>query len=164
VALCKVIYDHEDQVALIQAQVSAACEALNQVILSYEVTEEQLGQLTLHAHRAVLASLSMTVAAMKDPVFRGEEGWRLVRYRHRLVGAKKDVEFRISGQLTVPYIPTSICAEGSAILPIREIIIGPTVRSLAERSVKELLLRYDMWTINGRDVALKRSSIPLQHF
>jgi Protein of unknown function (DUF2971) len=163
VVLCKVQYDPDTQNSLIQAQVTAASEALNHVILSYDVKPGQLAELKDHALRAVMSSLTIVIAAMKDPVFRGEEEWRLVHYRPRFLPPFEDVAFRVSGGLMVPYVPTRICFNDTNVLPIREAIIGPTVNRLAERSVRDLLRRHNMWTINGRDVDLRRSVIPLQN-
>ena len=162
VAMCKVQYNPNIQQALIRANVAVASDALNHVILSNDVEPQQLEGLKKHALTAVLSSLSIVIAAMKDPVFRGEEEWRLIHFRSRLLQAYQDVLFRVSGQLMVPYIPTRVCFNGTNVLPIREAIIGPTVNRLAERSVKDLLRRYNMCTVNGRDVELRRSSVPLQ--
>jgi hypothetical protein len=161
--LRKVEYDPDIQVRLSQAHISCAGEALNHVILSYDVGAAELEELKRHSLFKVLSSISVVVASMKDSVFQGEEEWRLVRYRSRQLQPSPDVAFRVTGQLTVPYIPTRLCFKETNVLPISEVTIGPTVNRLAERSTKDLLRRYEMWKISGREVVLKRSEVPLQN-
>jgi hypothetical protein len=160
--LVKVQYDPQVQIDLLQAQISTASDALDHLVLSYEIDLNQLRELQRQSLLAVLSSLSIVVAAMKDPVFRGEEEWRLIQYRSKVLEPLQDIAFRVSGQLLTPYIPTRICLKDTNVLPIREVIVGPTVNRLAERSVKSLLRRYGMWKIKDREVKLTRSEIPLQ--
>jgi hypothetical protein len=161
--LCKVQYDRQVQIDLLQAQVSTASDALNQVVLSYEIDKKQLEELQRHSLRAVLSSLSIVVAAMKDPVFRGEEEWRLIHYRSKVLEPREDVAFRVSGKLLIPYIETRVCYKDTNVLPLHEVIVGPTVNRLTDRSVKTLLRRNGMWRINDKEVKLTRSEIPLQN-
>ena len=76
---------------------------------------------------------------------------------------REDVAFRVSGQLLIPYIETRVCYKDTNVLPLHEVIVGPTVNRLADRSVKTLLRRNGMWRINDKEVKLTRSEIPLQN-
>lgn len=158
--LCEVEYDPDVQISLIQAQIGAASEALKYVMHAHEPGSVEHEGLVNHSINAVLSSVSIVVAAMKDPVFRGEEESRLVHYRSRLVPQNDDVSFRISGQLMIPYIATNIRCHDRNVPPIHELIIGPMVNRLAERSLKYFLSRFGDRDV--QNVELRRSVIPLQ--
>ena len=111
---------------------------------------------------ALLSAVSIYVAAVKDPAFQGEREWRLVQYQSRELPPDESVKFRSIGNMIVPYIPTRLCYRDTSILPLSEIIIGPTVSPLAERAVKSLLGRHNMWNVNRREITLQQSSVPLQ--
>lgn len=158
-ALFPVVYDPVRQAQIIRDEVVAAGEALAEVI---PTPDSEDAPLVDDARNGVLATLSLYIAAMKDPVFQGEEEYRLIQYRMRDDPPGEDVRFRVAGRVAIPFISTRLCHPDTGVLPISRVIIGPTVDHLAERSVKTLLRRYSMWEANGRQVELKRSSVPLQ--
>jgi hypothetical protein len=163
-ALYQVLYQPSKQRQLIQDEVTAAGTALEAAMRIRSLSSDEEAALSRWAINELLSELGVAIAIMKDPAFRGEQEWRMVRYQTRSATPSNDVSFRVSGDLMVPFIAKAVCFQDSRVLPVSQVIIGPTVDRLAERSVRTLLQQHDMSTVNGRKVDVKRSTLPLQSF
>ena len=93
---------------------------------------------------------------MKDPVFKGEEEWRLIRHETRgtqICG----LQFRTQGALTIPYVLQPLSVPATNQLPITEVVLGPTIDSaLGQRSVEMLLKSV------GIEAKIVGSKVPLR--
>jgi hypothetical protein len=140
----------------------AACEynEKQQRALMAEIVENAEATVAAHGASAVreatriFASLFLlTAPIVKDGAFRGEKEWRLVLPAFSTWHA--NVKFYDSGRLLVPYWTVPLAAPG-ALLPIKEVVIGPTPHTeLEARAVSALL------TIAGLpDAKVRNSNVP----
>jgi hypothetical protein len=93
-------------------------------------------------------------ACLKDEGFRAEKEWRIALIRGD-EGDFKDIQFRRSGSLIVPYVSMPLCWDGQS-MEIDRLVVGPTPhRDDARKSVEMLLKKYQV-----RCGEIAQSSIP----
>ena len=153
--LCPIEYEENRQREIIVAQFEAAAIAVEEVTSDCQSPEETgivictMSSLMLH-RAAILASM------FKDPVFRGEEEWRVVRHcswdQHG-----EDVQFRVRDAVIVPYLSVKLRNPQTGLLPIVQVVLGPTVdERLGRRSIQTLLKH------RRSDAEVRFSQIPLR--
>jgi hypothetical protein len=102
--------------------------------------------------------LSYLAPLAKDPAFEAESEYRLVRqYRQDLIS---ELRFTHRGSLLLRHLPTAFVSPdtGKAILPIAEVMVGPSRNRDASKASLELLLRQ-----KGYDnVVVTESKVPFQ--
>jgi hypothetical protein len=92
----------------------------------------------------------------KDPAWSEEQEWRAVRVLTE--GQLEQVRFRPVRGIAVPFITLSTGADHDSRLPIREVVVGPTVNAEMAQKSLELLLASNGYS----DVAIKLSAVPLR--
>ena len=182
-ALREVIYDEEEQKALLEKLV----DSFSQIIIDFE-SELQLGNVNNWTKFAFVDQLFPVfyqyLCCFKHPTFKEEHEWRFIYTPDlRLLpttakGAiKKDIEYRESGGYIVPYIKVNIAERQENIkrvdqvkskrivnvreIPFEEIITGPGLdEKLARASLHSFLTRNGSL---GTSIGIEHSSVPLRN-
>ncbi len=111
------------------------------------------------ARARVFAALGEVVGFafnFKDPAWAEEREWRGVYVVPD--GELEGVRFRPAGGVAVPYMSLAVGTSPDGTLPIRQIILGPTVHSETAMRSLELLLASNGYS----DVDIRVSSVPLR--
>lgn len=156
--LCRVIYDKHEQVHIINELLGKAVRYHSR--FSAKDAKGQYQNMTRWCIAATVENISRCVYIFKHPAFREEKEWRLVHMWWPGDGYET-IRYRVStSNMLAPYIEQNLVTEknGVAMLPIREIIHGPTLHPDLTASSLQLLLRSEGY----ESIKVQGSAIPLR--
>lgn len=139
--LCKVVYDPEEQAAIVRQFVSDAKEGTDSFGVRFP------------GERRDDISILRLVSRFKDAHFSEEREWRLVAYQRPGSGFPRNgLSHRIRGARLIPYIDVPLGRS------VREVVVGPVEdQDLAARGVSSL-----MEDLNIVPRAVRKSEVPLR--
>jgi hypothetical protein len=145
--LRRVIYDHDQQRTQISATIDAVLTELKHLVRP-TADVESANRIIPYFVMFLRDHLSEYHFSFKNLAFREEKEWRLILQTN--FGARetvlRDMQFRASGGIAVPYVPIGLMSEPverGGRLPITKIVFGPTVDSQrAEHSLRDALDKY----------------------
>ena len=149
--LNRVIYDPEVQLEMLRRIADA--------MLALFATVDPSGEEMTTARARVFSALGEVVGFafnFKDPAWAEEQEWRGVYVIPD--GELEGVRFRPAGGVAVPYVSLKMGTESGKTLPIREVVVGPTVDADTAMKSLELLLASNGYS----DVDIRVSSVPLR--
>lgn len=149
--LNRVIYDEATQLQILRHVADA--------MLALVATVDHAGPDLTVARARLFAALGDVVGfvfSFKDPAWAEEQEWRAVHVLPN--GELGGVQFRPHAGVAVPYVSLAMGTQPEGRLPIRKIVLGPTVDTETTLSSLELLLA----TTGHPDVDITVSSVPLR--
>ncbi len=149
--LNRVIYDPAVQLELL-GSIAAA-------MLGLFATVDPSGEEMTTARARVFSALGEVVGFafnFKDPAWAEEQEWRGVYVVPH--GELEGVRFRPAGGVAVPFVSLEMDTDPDGTLPIRQVILGPTVDAETAMQSLELLLASNRYS----DVDIRVSSVPLR--
>lgn len=159
--LVKVIYETSTQEALIGTLIEGMCTALDGIAGAHGDEAAQDAISPFLEKFGLLATEPLL--SFKNPMFAEEREWRIA-YVSVLSPFRDDlanVRFRVAGNQILPYVDLDLRSSlgvYSGLLPILEVVHGPTLNpSLTEKSLDLLLRKH-----NYHFVEVDGSSVPLR--
>jgi hypothetical protein len=128
-------------------------------MLALVATVDRAGPDLTDARARVFSALGEIVGfvfSFKDPAWAEEQEWRAVYVVPD--GELEGVQFRPHAGVAVPYLSLAMGTPPEGRLPIRKIVLGPTVHTETALGSLELLLA----STGYRDVDITVSSVPLR--
>lgn len=152
ISLTQIEYDPSKQEEIIRLLVNESLELYDELVRK---DRREIGQLTAEVAHAILLRL----ASFKDPAFREEQEWRVLK-RFAVGLDSKEVLFRTANGVIVPYVELDVFREQrkDSKLPLEIIRYGPSAPELATEEAIKLLL----FSTGYGDVKIERSGIPLR--
>jgi len=148
--LNRVIYEPDTQLEMLRGIADS--------MLALFATVDPTGEEITTVRARILAALGEVVGFafnFKDPAWAEEQEWRGV---YVLPSGELDgVRFRPAGGVAVPYESMEMGAVGDERLPIREVVLGPSVDAETARKSLEMLLASSGYS----DVEIRVSAVPL---
>ena len=133
----KVIYNSDEQFELTRRVIGAFAQTVRDVAASHPDEKKELGR---QAAALLITLLVEFLCCFKDPAFKEEQEWRLIRIQ---APWRKPVQFRPSNGVPIPYLIAQIdepVEEQEFMFPLDNVVIGPRLHSdRAERALWSLL-------------------------